>query len=128
MDVVFWAFGDIVIDHMTHMGDVNSPRRNICGHHNAIGSMAKGMNHLFPFSLGQTSVDGIRRLALIVELFCKAIRPPLRPHKDDGRPISDAERLKKVGEFFPQGGVNFLLGHLHRRGTDGSNGNALWIR
>ena len=118
VDIVFRVAGQIVIDHMGDMVDVQTPGRDVRGHQDEELAFPKLVNGLAPLGLGAAPVDAGGLEPLFLEAVHDAVHPVLGAGKDKHRTLPFLELGGKLLGFLGLGGVEDFLGDL-RQGLGG---------
>mmetsp|Transcript_23476 Transcript_23476/g.65168 ORF Transcript_23476/g.65168 Transcript_23476/m.65168 type:complete len:498 (-) Transcript_23476:1400-2893(-) len=121
--VVVNVGGQIEIDHLGNIGDVQPTTGNIgCGHHRSVSTLeaAKG---IFSFALRLVPMNGAGRETVIAQTVLEIIAVALGFREDQDQPIFDRQEVfHQCTELVLFLYVLNLLGDILGSGTDATNG------
>jgi hypothetical protein len=80
--IIFRMLGDIVIDNVTHTGDVESARCDIGRHHDFVFAALESLQRFDPFTLGAIGMQHRHRMLRVLEGVRYAISVLFRPAKN----------------------------------------------
>src|SRR5208282_5882756 len=99
MDVDLRLMGNIKVDHMAHVLDVHSPRRDVRGDQDAVLARSKPLESPHPLALAAVTVDHRHVDPALAELPGQVVGPVLGPceNKDAAHHLVLEQLVEKVG-------------------------------